>query len=221
VCVDVAWRERNDDITKIFVFDAEDQFQRIHKCYEHVVQKGRVEYDWFLRVRPDFIYIHDFPDPGLFDPHYVYSRFRLAQGIAGLTSDHCSYSFCDGSCNGQPSYRAGYRNDDQLWAAPRELADRVFNVDNLQSEKYYDSYPYGWIVPSMNTNLNCPEDLLTKRWLRQKILSMPLAVAGYPLHSYFKDGIYEHSNHCLMNDPVTKWCGANPQSVRDVHGLVS
>jgi len=214
VCTDKVVGMKPKEVTQVFKLSASNQFERAHLCYQSVATARK--YDLYVKVRPDFHFLGDFPDVRGIDRDYVYTRFRTASGIAGLTSAHFSGdNMCSKSCGGSPADACGYMNDDMLMVVPSKLAGRVFMSDaegQARLEAYGFGDPPGWVM------LACcgPERQLTRKLISAGILTRPLAVVGYPVYTH-----WPHDQWALpcARMVVQKTCGIE-LPIESVHNRV-
>jgi len=203
LCIDAQLSSTPPEVSQVFVVHAKSQDQRGAACLSKVRSNGR-SYSWFIAVRPDFVFYKPFPDMASFNPGYVYTRLRKAQGIGGLTSDHFSFNVCTPSCNGDPLGAIGYVNDDMIRVVPWALIDFAFNVDGVPSSNRSLQFPTTWVTLYDNV---MQEGRLTKFWVDHGVLTMPLACPGYPHHDRFN---HRHLSKPCSRTPVIKLaCGAN------------
>lgn len=162
---------------------------RIKLCMDRILlreqqcvqEHGDVQYELFVRIRPDFFALSTLQTPRMALTHScLMVRFRSATSIKGLTSDHMSSCLCAGQCCNLfrvPRLMSGFVVDDMVAVAPRKLALAAF-MGRGRNTTYPP--PTGWpvfVAPEMW------ENTLTKEWLQQGIPICPLAFRGLPMGS--------------------------------------
>jgi hypothetical protein len=202
VCIDRAVGQVPAEVSHVFELNARTQEERGHKCLTELKHQNR-RYEWLIKTRPDFMFYKPFPVMSSFHPGYVYTRFRFAGGISGLTSDHFSYDYCTPECNANPPGHHGYMNDDMVRVVPASLMDFAFYTDDDiddEASKTHET-PDTWITFPFRTH----EAGLATFWLDRGILTMPLACPGYPRHG---EGHHHHHQLSLTcaTKPVKKKC---------------
>jgi len=201
-CTDQVVGSKPKEVTQVFAIRAPNQFDRAHVCYESVAATRR--YDLYVKVRPDLYYLGNFPDVRGMRRDYLYTRFRSAQGIAGLTSEIFAWDRCAPRCSGSPQNSTGYVNDDMIMVVPSSLAKRVFMSEaegSARLKAYGSKDPQGW-----PTTPSFAEGLLTRKLISAGILTQPLRVLGYPLSSRYS---HEHDALACATSVVHKKCGVS------------
>jgi hypothetical protein len=195
------------ELKQMFIFNAHSQFARARGCWQHIenITSG---YDFYFKTRPDFVYWSARVDWAALRTDRLYSRFRLAGGIANLTSEHFSWNTCDATCNIHNG--PGYSNDDMFWLAHRSILGRVtaFSCDRLSKprEQFMGTFP-GYQEEKFSVSLQ-----------GQGVLTQPFAVTGYPVASIW--------NHRAVNDchnpdgrsprVIDKICGEAPLRLEEL-----
>jgi hypothetical protein len=213
VCVDQANGEVPAEVSQVIQVPGHNQEERGANCLSNITGNGR-QYDWLIKIRSDYVFYKPFPAMTSFEPGYVYTRFRSAAGITGLTSDHMSYLPCSKRCSGGPSGSIGYVNDDMVRVVPGALMHHAFvdsasDVQDVSMRKNVSSdgtpllrIPQNWVNLEGRPGLLTLEGKLTWFWLERGILTKPLACPGYPRHDRY--GFHGKSLKCALKpvDPV-------------------
>jgi len=191
------------EITESFDIKAEDQFTRGARCYQEVVNDAKFgKYDYYIKIRPDFVFTGAFPNVSTLHPERFHSRFREALGLKNLNSAHFSWEGCDENCNGFPWSSYGYVNDDMVFVAPAAVADKVF-VNSSEVLRLQETFV--WPKEWLHTIRHNWETLFAKSIAAQAVLSDPLEVMGYPVEAKVNHRAMQHM--CLFQKMKKEKCG--------------
>jgi len=191
---------------QVYKIEAKRQWERVKACAFRALKEK--QYDWIVKVRPDFFFYRPFPDVSTFHPDYVYSRFRVASGISGLTSEHFSYDQCTSECNG--GIGTGYVNDDMILVVPKALMSQIFLDTAVVTNRSKLRIPPTWI----STGMGWREGGWTKDLIKYGALSMPLACPGYPRHDRHK---HKEQSIVCSKQPIEKAVCGEKVPIEDVH----
>lgn len=211
VCVDKFEGEPPRGV-QVYAFGAKNQQSRFNGCLQRTNAKSN--YKWIVKSRPDFFHYRPIPQLSTLDDKYIYTRFRLAEGIQQLTSDHFSYNYCDECWHQENKHekknthatKKGYVNDDMLMVMPASVVSLLTGTTNSQQALHV---PASWInIPGW------AEGKLTKELFNRGVMTMPLAAPGYPRHDRFS---HQASSKPCSVKPVAKHCGADDMKMSDLH----
>ena len=87
LCVDTSFKlaANLSELAQVWIFQARSQTERMQDCLQRVLARERklkVTYAFFMRLRPIFLVLMDFPDPRSF----------------GFTNEHLSSCCCEKHC---------------------------------------------------------------------------------------------------------------------------
>jgi len=166
---------------------SKEQFDRAQACFSKVAGFGR-KYSYFMKVRPDFVFLTDIEDYSELRRDCMHSRFQRAWNIDGfrrcqsqLINRHCT------SCNGQYSKarafgpaQFGWIVDDMVFVAPFEIAKSVFmtgeEIQQLSNVRI--SKRSRWIGKN-DLNMST-EGIYTNALVLNKVPMCPLCINGWP-----------------------------------------
>jgi len=194
---------------------SEEQFDRSKACFSNVLEFGR-RYTYFMKVRPDFVFITDIEDYSNLRHDCMHTRFQRMWNIAGIR--HCHSQLIFGrcySCNGELRHpvggvRFGWIVDDMVFVAPFELAKSVF----MTSAEIHHWARYN--IPNHNRWIdkyelhNSTEGSYTNALIMNKVPVCPLCINGWPKSSH-RDW-HQHQHEC-SNANSTYACGRYQGSV--------
>jgi hypothetical protein len=197
---------------------SQEQFDRSKACFSQVLGFGR-NYTYFIKVRPDFVFLTDIEDYSGLRRDCMHTRFQHVWNIAGLRRCHSQLIFdrCHG-CNGRWKRsvvdasvpRFGWIVDDMVFVAPFELAASVF----ISSEEI--RHWSGYEMPNRHRWIDhhglkySTEGQYTKALVMNKVPVCPLCINGWPKSS--NRDWHEHEHEC-ENANSTYACGRQSASV--------
>jgi len=193
------------------------QFDRAKACFSNVRGFGR-KYTYFMKVRPDFVFLTDVDDYSELRRDCMHTRFKNAWNIDGMKRCHSQllYRHCV-SCNGMGSRalmygeaRFGWIVDDMVFVAPFELAESVFMAgEEIQHLATHDiPHRVRWITKG---DLHATtEGKLTNALVLKKVPVCPLCITGWPKTS--RRDWKEHKEVC-PNVGSAYPCGLQKPSV--------
>jgi hypothetical protein len=219
LCVDKVVGQVPDGV-KVSTFYAQNQQQRANHCARNFI-KDNSTYEWVIKARADFLYYRPIPDLREFSGDYIYSRFRHSTNIAHLTSDHVSFRPC--TAGGIPKvrdlfYDMGYVNDDAIFVVPKALVPNVFYgvaKDRQVAPKALVHSESEFQDPGRKM----PEEVWSKYLCDRGVMSMPLAVAGYPRHDCAGCKHQLYSQDCAKA-PINKNCGRDAKDISKLHQMM-
>lgn len=227
VCTDRAEGQVPSEVSRVVELpEASNQEERGAMCMSQlwgamckVQERGAMcgrRYKWLIKLRPDFVFLREFPPLTSLSQDYVHTRFRTVQGISGLTSDHVSWDYCDPDCKARPVDAIGYVNDDMVRVVPGAMMHLAFlhndpSWESVTPTNFNAKIAENWIDTHEGRSpaAHWPEENLTRFWADRKILTMPLACPGYP-----RDSRYPHRNFWQK-------CAAEPVQKLDCHAMAS
>ena len=128
VCSTLSQASRNAiveyaQVDDLFDFDSKDQFERLQTCFEKTVELKRDIFSFFVRARPDMIWLDNIQTP--FAPDAVMARSRRIGG-ARITMQHVSWPKdacgCSAGC---------VMIDDQVAVVPKLWSSAYFRTTML------------------------------------------------------------------------------------------
>jgi len=186
VCADhIPAGRRPEEIKYVFAFDATNQHTRVRGCWQRVGEG----YDFYVKVRPDFVFLGSNLDWTSLRSDRLYSRFRYVGGLTGVTSEHMSWEICTSECHCKD--HTGFANDDMIWVAHGSLMDRVTAFRNGDAM----SKPMTWLCRGNGRKGLWTEEQWSLSLLAQGVLTSPLAVTGYPTSTQ-----HNHSRANICHD---------------------
>lgn len=217
-----------DDVTAVFEINLEGptacQFDRAHACFSKVLERGN-EYAYFMKVRPDFVFLSDVEDYSSLRPDCMHTRFQRMWNIAGIQRCHSQliFSHCQ-TCNGDrpfdtTSTRLGYIGDDMVFVVPSQLAKSAFmtskEIEHWSSSDYTIPHRDSWV--GKRALEKTTEGRYTKAMIMNQVPMCPLCINGWPKLSV-RDWKQHHQTCRNDNSPYD--CGHFPASVDDMVELI-
>jgi hypothetical protein len=223
VCTNQSVGAAPEEVTAVFTINSTshtsklsfEQFDRSKACFSNILEFGR-RYTYFMKVRPDFVFLTDIEDYSELRRDCMHTRFQRMWNIEGIQRCHSQliYGRCS-SCNGELLHRVGavrfgWIVDDMVFVAPFELATTIFmsSADIHHWTNYAIPNHDRWID---NVELNLTtEGSYTNALILNKVPVCPLCINGWPKGSH-RDW-HQHQHEC-DNANATYACGRYRGSV--------